>query len=368
MAKDYYDILGVSKNSSQAELKKAYYKLAHKYHPHKGGSSADESKMKEVNAAYQTLGNEDKRKQYDQFGPAFQGTGQGADQSGFGGFGNVNDFAEAFRNQSGATQGATFNFDIGDIFGDLFGTGQARNRTGVRTQGRDIEATISVNFEEAVFGTEKGLKITKDVVCTRCKGEGAEPGTKISTCSTCKGTGQVIQNIGFGIGFSGVCPECEGQGKTADKKCTKCHGQGVNKDTQEIKVKIPAGIDNDQTIRLPNKGQAGAKGAPAGDLYLHVRILPDFRFERQGFDLKSRAEISFSQAALGDKIEIETIDGKVKLKIPEGTQSGKVFLIKGKGVPHLQGRGRGDQLVEVIVKTPAGLSRKQKDLLRDLDI
>jgi len=366
MAKDYYQVLGVTKNANQDEIKKAYYKLAHQHHPNKGG---DEAKMKEVNEAYGVLGNQEKRKQYDQYGQTFE---QAKSQGGFGGFNGFNDFsdfAQAFRGQGGGQQSQNFSFDmgdLGDIFGDLFGGGSRRgSRQSAR--GRDIEAELTIDFNDAVFGTEKELTLKKDVACDKCKGSGAEPGSKTSTCSTCQGTGQVVQNIGFGIGFPSTCPDCQGAGKKADKNCTKCHGKGTVNTTQKINVKIPAGIDNGQSIRMSGYGQASGKGTQAGDLYLRIKVLPDIRFRRVGYDLKSRKEISFTQAALGDKVDIETIDGVVKLKIPEGTQSGKVFRIRNKGVNHLHGRSRGDLLIEVIVKTPIRLNRKQKKLLEELE-
>lgn len=352
---DHYSTLGVDKTASQAEIKKAYYKLAHQHHPHKGG---DEKKMKEVNEAYQVLGNDDKRKQYDQFGQTFNQAG------GMGGQG-FEDFAKNFSGQQGGGfQSASFDFgDLGDVFGDLFGGGRGKSRS--RT-GTDIEADMTINFFESVSGVEKRFSLTKDVICTRCKGSKGEPDAKISTCSTCKGTGQVVRNVGFGIGFPSVCPGCAGEGKKVNKPCKKCDGQGIHQDSENIKVKIPAGIDSGQSIRLPGKGQAGAKGQ-AGDLYLRISVTPDKRFERRGYDIITKLEISFSQAALGDKIQIETVDGKVKLKIPEGIQGGKVIRIKGKGVPKLNTKGRGDHLVEITVKTPTHLSRKQKELLKDLD-
>ena len=360
MPSDYYSILGVSKTATKDEIKKAYHKLAHQYHPHKGGSSANEAKMKEINEAYQVLKDPAKRSQYDQLGSAFQGGGP----SGFSGFGNFSDFAQNFN--GGNQGGVQFDFDIGDIFGDFFSGGRSRTRTASRA-GADIESEINLSFTEAAFGVEKLLRLTKDVVCDKCKGEGAEPGSKVSSCSTCQGTGQVMRNIGFGIGVPSVCGTCNGEGKVPEKKCSKCHGAGVAGSTEEIKVKIPAGVDSGQTVRFTGKG-AAAKGGVAGDLFLRIRVAPDVRFERRGYDLVSQKEISITQAALGDKVEIETLDGKVKLKIPEGTQGGKIFQIKGKGVPHLQGRGRGDHLVKIIVKIPDKLSRKQKDLLRELDL
>lgn len=362
MAKDYYQILGVTKNASQEELKKAYYKLAHQHHPNKGGN---EAKMKEINEAYSVLGNKEKRQQYDQFGQTFD---QASRQGGFGGggFSDFSDFAQSFR---GGQQGGNFSFDMGDLgdmFGDLFGMG-GRRSSGARTsKGRDIEAELTIEFSEAAFGVEKELTLNKDVTCNNCKGSGAEPGSKVNTCPTCQGTGQILKSIGFGIGFPSVCPDCQGAGKKAEKSCGSCHGKGVLSSRESFKVKIPAGIDNGQTVRLPGKGQA-ARGGQSGDLYLHIKVLPDLRFRRDGYDLRSKKEISFTQAALGDKIEIETIDGKIKLKIPEGTQSGKIFRIRGKGVSQLHGRGRGDHLVEIIVKTPTNLSRSQKKALKDLE-
>jgi molecular chaperone DnaJ len=362
MAKNFYDTLGVSKTASQDEIKKAYYKLAHQHHPHKGG---DEAKMKEINEAYGVLGKPEKRKQYDQFGSNF---GQGGPQ---GGFGDFSDFARAYGGSAGAN-GSNFSFDmgdLGDIFGDLFGGGRSRSsrsRSTQRFQGSDIEAELTIDFQQAVFGSEKELVLNKNVTCSKCNGNGAETGSKVLTCQTCGGSGQVVRNIGFGIGFPSTCPDCNGSGQKIEKECKQCRGSGIVKDTEKIKVKIPAGIDNGQTIRLAGKGEAGQKGGQAGDLYLRIKVLPDLRFRRDGFDIKVKKEISFTQAALGDKIEIETLEGTVKLKIPEGTQSGKVFRLSGKGIPHLQSRGRGDQLVEVIVKTPMGLNRRQKDLLKEL--
>ncbi|MAF13813.1 MAG: molecular chaperone DnaJ [Parcubacteria group bacterium] len=362
MSKDYYQILGVNKGATQEEIKKSYYKLAHEHHPHKGG---DESKMKEVNEAYGVLGNDEKRQQYDQFGQTFDQAKAGG---GMGGFGDFSDFAKAYQSGDGNTGGGfSFNSqDLGDMFGDLFGGG-ARTRSARVVQGADIEIDLTIDFQQAVFGVDKELKLNKDKICDKCKGEGGEPGSKVTTCKTCKGTGQVVKSIGFGMGFPSACPTCDGQGKTIEKKCTSCHGKGVTKEMDMMGVKIPAGIDNGQTMRLAGKGQAAPKGGRPGDLYLRIRVLPDPRFHRDGSNIKTKSHISFSQAALGDKIEIETIDGKVKLKIPEGTQSGKIFSIKGKGVQQLQGRNRGDHLVEVIVETPSKLNRKQKQALKDLD-
>ncbi|OGY52546.1 MAG: molecular chaperone DnaJ [Candidatus Buchananbacteria bacterium RIFCSPHIGHO2_02_FULL_45_11b] len=361
MSKDYYKTIGVDKKAGADEIRKAYYKLAHQHHPHKGG---DEAKMKEINEAYGVLGNQEKRSQYDQFGSTFE---QARSQGGSSGFGDFSGFA---RNADGQPGGQSFSFefgDLGDLFGDLFGGGRrGQSRRASRHSGQDIQAELAVNFSEAVFGTEKVLRLEKEAACQTCGGSGAEPGSKVITCKTCGGSGQVVRNIGFGLGFPSVCPDCEGFGQKVEKECFACRGQGRNKQTRDLNVKIPAGIDHGQTIRLSGKGQAGTKGGEAGDLYLKIKIAPDARFARDGYNILTKAKISFTRAALGGKIEIETLDGKLWLKIPEGTQAGKVFRLKGRGVPVLHGRGRGDQLVEVIVETPVRLSRRQKELLREL--
>lgn len=363
MSKDYYKTLGVDKKASADEIRKAYYKLAHQHHPHKGG---DEAKMKEINEAYSVLGNVEKRVQYDQYGSTFEQARSQGGFSGFDGFRDFSDFAQAAGGQRGG-QSYSFEFgDLGDLFGDIFGGGRAKSRRTFSHSGQDIQAELTLNFSEAAFGAEKLLQINKETVCQTCNGTGAEPGSKTITCKTCGGSGQVVRNIGFGLGFPAICPDCDGQGRKVEKECSACRGRGVNKQTQDLNVKIPAGIDQGQTIRLAGKGNAGVKGGEAGDLYLKIKVLADSRFARDGFNILTKAKISFTQAALGGKIEIETLDGKLWLKIPEGTQTGKVFRLKGRGVPVLRGKGRGDQLVEIIVKTPARLSRRQKELLREL--
>ncbi|OGY45637.1 MAG: molecular chaperone DnaJ [Candidatus Buchananbacteria bacterium RIFCSPHIGHO2_01_FULL_44_11] len=365
MTEDYYKLLGLSKTANPDEIKKAFRKLAHQHHPDKAGGN--EQKFKEINEAYQVLSNPEKRRQYDQYGQTFE---QVKAQGGFGGGSqDFSDFASAFRNGNNG-QNFSFEFsDLGDVFGDLFGGRTGRTKTGARTRrGADVEVNLAISFKEAVFGVEKSLRLTKEEPCAVCSGNGVEPGSKLITCQTCKGTGQVVRSIGFGIGFPSVCPECSGQGQKAEKQCRHCRGQGVEKKDKEIKVKIPAGIDDGQGIKLTAKGQAGLRGGTAGDLYLRIRVLPDREFSRQGFDILSQIEISVSLAALGGLAEVNTLEGKVNLKIPEGTQSGKVFQLTGYGVPHLHGRGKGNQLVEVIVKTPTNLSHKQKDLLKELGL
>jgi len=362
MSKDYYNILGIDKNASQDDIKKAFRKKAHQCHPDK--ASGDEAKFKEVNEAYQVLGDAKKRAQYDQFGSAFEHARAGGGFSGF----------EGFRDFTGFTNGFNINVDdLGDIFsgiGDVFGWGAGRRGARAR-QGSDIQVLLTIEFNEAVFGAEKEISLRKTVKCDRCKGNMAEPGSKIETCKTCGGSGRVtrVQRTILGsMQIQTTCENCAGEGKTYTKKCAKCGGTGTAQEAVKLNVKIPAGIDDGETIRLAGQGEAGERGAPVGDLYLKIRIKPDPRFRREGYDILSKAEISFTQAALGDKIDIITVDGPVKLKIPEGTQSGKVFRLRGKGVPYLRGRGRGDQLVEVIVRTPTGLNRKQRQMLKELDL
>ncbi len=370
MSKDYYNILGVDKNASQDEIKKAFRKKAHQYHPDKKGG--DEAKFKEVNEAYQVLGNEKKRAQYDQFGSAFEHAQAGGGFHGFEGFRDFSNFSEGFNVDMS---------DLGDIFGgigDIFGFGGGRGRARTK-KGADIQVSLTVEFNEAVFGAEKEIRLNKTVQCDKCEGSGAEPGSKIETCKTCGGKGQTTrtQRTIFGnIEVQMTCSDCSGEGRAYSQKCAKCRGLGVYRDTVNLKVKIPAGINDGGVIRLTGQGEQGRKGAPAGDLYIQVRVKKDARFERVGDDIVSEADISFTQAALGDKIDIETVDGPVKLKIPEGTQSGTSFRMRGKGVPHLKGKGpfggahgkRGDHIVKVHVKTPRNLSRKQKKLLRELGI
>jgi len=362
MSKDYYDILGVNRNASQDEIKKAFRTKAHQYHPDK--ANGDEAKFKEVNEAYQVLSDAQKRSQYDQFGSVFE---QARDQGGFHGF-------EGFRDFSGFTNGFNINVDdLGDIFGglgDIFGFSSGRRKARAR-QGNDIQLVTTIDFSEAVFGVEKEISLRKTVKCDHCHGNGAEPGSKIETCKVCGGSGRVnrIQRTILGsMQVQTICENCNGEGKTYSQKCSKCNGTGVYQEVVNLKVKIPAGIDNGEAIRLSGQGEAGEKGAPAGDLYLKVRIKKDKRFERDGYNIKSQAEINFTQAALGDKIEVATVDGPVKLKIPAGTQSGTVFNLRGKGIIKLRGRGRGDQMVEIIVKTPTSLNKKQRDTLKELNI
>ncbi len=363
--KDYYSVLGVDKNASQEDIKKAFRKHAHKYHPDKEGG--DEAKFKEINEAYQVLGDEKKRAQYDQMGhSAYQQAGQagGGGGAGFGGF--------DFSNFGGGFGGGGVEFDmddLGDMFGDMFGFGGGRKKRSRR--GADLQSQITISFEEAAFGVEKEVKLSRKVVCDKCQGNKAEPGSKIETCKTCGGTGKVnrVQRTILGdMQVQMTCSDCKGEGKTYTQKCTKCGGTGVHEETSTIKVNIPAGIDNGETLKLAGQGEAGIDGQPAGDLYLKIRVTPHSQFNRDGADIRSSREISFKQAALGDKIEVDTIHGKVNLKIPAGTQSGTVFRLKGKGVKKLDSLGNGDHFVEVKIKTPTGLTREQKKKIEDLGL
>ncbi len=372
MSKDYYNILGIGKNASQDEVKKAFRKMAHQYHPDK--VNGNEAKFKEVNEAYQVLGDTKRRAQYDQYGSAFENARAGGGFSGFEGFRDFAGFANGFSAKEGPTSGWSVNIDdLGDIFsgfGDIFGG--AGRRTATQTErGNDIQAILTVDFKEAVFGAEKEISLQKAVTCDRCQGKQGEPGSKITNCKICGGSGRItrVQRTILGnLQVQTTCSDCRGEGKTYDELCKKCHGPGVVKDTIKLKVKIPAGIDEDEIIRLSGQGEAGQKGAPAGDLYIKVRVKPDIRFEREGDTIKSQIEISFTQAVLGDKIEIKTVHGPVKLKIPAGTQSGTVFKLRGKGVPRLQGSGQGDHFVTVNVQVPKDLTKKQKQQLRELGL
>ncbi len=348
MAKDFYSLLGVSKSASQEEIKQAFRKLAHKYHPDKSGG--DEVKFKEINEAYQVLGDPKKRSQYDQFGSAaFEngGTGQG-----FNGF----DF-------SGFQGGAGFE-DLGDIFGDLFGGGR-RTRT---PKGGDIQVDTEILFRDAVFGTEKTITLNKPSACERCGGTGGEPAAGMETCKTCKGAGveaSVQRTILGNIQTKRTCSTCHGSGDVPKKTCTTCRGEGIERKSRSFVVTIPSGVENGSVLRVRGEGEHIKGGAP-GDLFVRVFVKADSRFERDGAHLFSDAKIGFSQAALGATIEVETIDGRVDLDIPAGTQPETQFRLRGKGVQ--TSRGRGDQIVTIHVVTPKKLDRKQKKLLEELDL
>jgi len=366
MSKDYYNILGVSKSASKDEIKKAFREKAHLFHPDKPGG--DEKKFKEINEAYQVLGNDEKRQQYDQFGSDF------AQQGGFGGGMGWEDFMRAAR-QGGATY-SNVDFDmgdlgdmLGDLFGGSFGFGGTTRRRKTTTRGRDIEIDLTLEFKEAVFGADKEVEMVKLANCDHCKGNGAEPGTKIISCKSCNGQGTVTsvkRTILGNIQTVSDCPDCRGQGKVNEKSCIKCHGEGRFKEKVQLHLKIPAGIDEGMSLKMSGEGEAGIKGGRAGDLYIHIHIKSDAYFKRQGDNILTQSEIPFSLAALGGKIIVKTIDGEVDLKVPAGIQSGKVFILRGKGAPHFQHYGRGDQLVEIVVKTPENLSKNQQKIIKEL--
>lgn len=352
--RDYYEVLGVSKSASDDELKKAFRKAAVKYHPDKEGG--DETKFKEVNEAYEVLKDKQKRQRYDQFGHAGVGGSSG------GGYGGGNPF-EGF---GGGQGGFEFNFGdggLGDIFGQFFGGGTQGQRGPVR--GRDVETQIQLTFEEAVFGVERELSFDMDDECSHCHGTTVEPGHELKTCPTCKGAGQQtrVMNTMFGpIQQAVTCEECRGRGKVPEKVCTVCHGKGTERRKQEVKLKVPAGIDDGATIRLKGHGEATIDG-PKGDLYVHIRVKAHKKFTREGDLILSDEHVSMVDAALGTEIDVATVDGKVRMKIPAGTQSGTDFKLTSHGVPHLRSERRGAHIVSIIVDTPTKLSKKQKELL-----
>jgi molecular chaperone DnaJ len=359
--RDYYEVLGVKKEASTEEIKKSYRKLAHEYHPDKG--TGDATKFKEINEAYQTLSDPQKRKAYDQFGHAGPTMGGG----GAGGF----DWSQ-YQGGFGGGQGFNINMEdfggLGDIF-EMF-TGGAGRQSRQRQKGADIEASISIDFMDAVKGTERDITLDKYDVCDRCDGTGAEKGSSTKTCPTCHGSGQVRheQQTMFGVfAQTAVCETCHGTGKVPEKPCEKCKGVGRIKERKPFKVKIPAGIDNGQSIRITGKGEAGPAGVPPGDLYLTVMVKSDSRFKREGMNIYSEAEISFPEAALGTTADIETVEGKVKLNIPAGTQSGRIFKLTDRGITDVNSERKGDHLITIIVKTPTKLTRKQKELLTEFE-
>lgn len=373
MPKDYYNILGVSKDASDDEIKKAYRKLAHQHHPDKPGG--DEKKFKEANEAYQVLSDKEKRSQYDQYGQTFEQAQSQGGFSGFEGFRDFSSFAEGFDFNFGsdARNGRTGYSGFEDIFGDIFSQAGFGNQRGRRTsrkvRGEDIQVDIEIDFREMAQGVEKEINLFKLVKCENCRGEGVEPGSKKVECAACRGAGEVRTSQRTILGtFSrvGVCAECQGEGKIPEKKCNACRGTGRLRKNEDIKVKIPAGIKDGQSIRLEGLGESGEKGSPAGDLYLTVHVRPDRKFTREGDDIHTEEKISFSRASLGDKIKIDTLSGEIKLKIPSGTQAGEIFRLKGKGIKHLNRFGNGDHYVKIQVVTPKNLTREQKEIIERL--
>ena len=350
--RDYYEVLGVSKNASEDEIKRAYKKLARKYHPDMNpGDKEAEEKFKEVNEANEVLSNPEKKAKYDQFGFAGVDPNYGAGQGGYGGAGGF-DFG-----------------DLGDIFGSFFGGGfggQQQRRNGPQ-RGESIRVSVSLSFTEAAFGCEKELTVERMEQCTTCKGSGCAPGTTPEVCPECHGSGvvQTRRQTPMGVfASSNPCRKCGGTGRIIHQPCPDCHGGGFTRKRKTIKVSIPAGIDNGQTISIRGQGHAGKNGGPAGDLLITITVRPHELFRREGTSVLCEAPITFTQAVLGAELEIPTIDGKVKYTLPEGTQSGTTFRLKGKGIPSINGRGRGDQYVTVYIETPKNLNKEQEEALK----
>lgn len=341
--KDYYETLGVNRSAGDEEVKKAYRKLALKYHPDRNpGDKQAEERFKEISEAYQVLADPEKRAQYDQFGHAAFGEG-GPFKGGF-------DFTTGFE-------------DIfGDIFGEFFGTGTGRRRARVR--GEDLRYNLDLTFEEAVFGTEKKIKVPRQGLCDTCQGTGCKPGSSPRTCSSCRGRGQVSFQQGF-FNVSRTCTQCRGEGTIITDPCTACNGQGRVRRFHTLSLKIPPGVDTGSRLKLRGEGESGASGGPPGDLYVVIQVAPHPLFVRDGLDIICEIPMSFVQAALGAEIDVPTLEGKVKMKVPAGTQSGKVFRLKGRGVRDVQSYRQGDQLVRAVVETPTRLTPRQKELLRE---
>lgn len=343
--KDYYDILGISKGASDDEIKKAYRKLAMKYHPDRNPDNKEaEEKFKDINEAYQVLSDPQKKSQYDQFGTTdfnggFGGSG-GFDFSGMGGF--------------------------EDIFDSFFGGGFSSRRRNGPERGADLEYTLNLTFEEAVFGVEKEISISKNENCDNCNGTGSKPGSNTKTCDKCGGTGQVRYQRNTPLGSfvsTSTCDKCNGTGKIITDPCSHCHGKGTVRKNKKVKIKIPAGVDTGNVLPLRGQGEPGKNGGPTGDLYINIRVSSHKLFNRKGFDIYIEEHISFGKAALGTELKVPTIDGDVKYKVPAGTQSGTVFRLRGKGVPRVNGHGRGDEYVKIIVDIPKSLNEKQNEAL-----
>ena len=351
--RDYYEVLGVSPGASEDEIKKAYKKMARKYHPDLNpGDKTAEEKFKEVNEAYEVLSDADKKARYDQYGHA------GVDPNfGAGGFGGGFD--------------GSFDFgDLGDIFGSFFGGGFGggrRTNPNAPQRGESIRMSIAISFEEAAFGCEKAVTVERYETCDTCHGNGCAPGTSPEVCPDCHGTGtvQVRRQTPMGVfATSSPCPKCGGKGRIIHQPCKDCRGSGMVRKKKTIQASIPAGIDNGQTISIRGQGNAGKNGGPAGDLLITITVRPHELFRREGTSVLCEAPITFTQAVLGAELEIPTIDGKVKYTLPEGTQSGTTFRLKGKGIPSINGRGRGDQYVTVYIETPKNLNKEQKEALK----
>jgi len=357
MNKDYYETLGVNKSASKDEIKKAFYKLAHKYHPDK--KEGDEKKFKEVNEAYQTLSDDQKRAQYDQFGSNYAnmgGAGYGSQGGGFGGF-------EGFDFSQGFGQNGGMEFDLNDIFSDFFGGGGGRAQA---RRGRDISTEMQISFSDSVFGITRKVLITKTSSCETCKATGAKAGTKMETCKSCNGQGKIHEakrTILGTISTTKMCETCTGSGQVPKEVCEKCHGKGVLRKEEEITINVPAGIRDGEMIRMTGMGEAVSKGT-TGDLYIKINVARHPIFKREGFDLTTDLNIKLSDALLGMKYELETLDGKVEVTIPEGVGINEILRVKGKGVPN-KGK-RGDILIKLNIKMPNKISKKSREYIEKL--
>ena len=361
-SKDYYSILGVSKDATADDLKKAYRKLAKQYHPDAQHTEEDkkkaEAKFKEINEAYSVLSDENKRAQYDRFGSNFEQAGFGG--SGFGGYSNAYDFSGF----------GGIDFDLEDILGSVFGGGfgSSSKKSQGPTRGADIRTNMSLKFEEAAFGVKKEISITRNEKCDSCNGSGAKPGSRVITCDKCGGRGkiQMTQNTIMGA-FSTVktCDKCNGTGKVIETPCEKCSGKGIVRKSRKIEINVPAGIDDGQAISLRGEGDAGKKGGPNGDLYVVMKVAPHKYFKRNGFDISANVRVPFTKMALGGDIKIPTLEGEMEFNIPEGTTTGTKFRVKDQGIPILNGKGRGNLEFTVDVDVPKKLTDKQREILTE---
>ncbi|MDP8257758.1 MAG: molecular chaperone DnaJ [Candidatus Alcyoniella australis] len=341
--KDYYEVLGVARDAELQQIKKLYRELAIRYHPDRNpGDQESEERFKEASEAYQVLSDPEKREMYNRFGH------EGLRGSGFQGFSGFEDVFSTF----------------GSIFEEFFGFGEQRRGRNSAQRGNDIGYDLQISFEEAAFGVDTAIEVNKYDICNTCKGARTKPGTKPAACPTCQGTGQVRRSQGF-FAIATACPQCRGEGVIINDPCPDCQGAGRVPRVEKISVKVPAGVEDGTRLRLSGKGESGMRGGPAGDLYVLISVKPHKIFQRQGNDVLLRAPISYSQAALGAEFEVPTLEGPATLRIPHGTQSGRVFKLKGKGIPHVRGYGRGDQVVQVLIEVPTKLTTRQEELLRE---
>ncbi len=361
--RDYYEILGIEKGSGTDAVKRAYRSLALKHHPDRVPAEKKkeaEDKFKEISEAYAVLSDPQKKSQYDQFGHAGIDSQYSAEDIFRGA-----DFSSIFENMGFGGGGGGIFEDIFENLG-IFGGGRSSAGRSTPRRGRHLEFELSVSFEDAAFGTTKAINVPRAETCDTCKGEGAKPGTKKTTCPTCGGRGQIQQSTGF-FSIRQTCPKCRGEGKIIKNPCAKCGGAGIYRATKKIEVTIPAGVDTGSRLRMQNEGEAGLRGGPRGDLYIYIHVKDHSVFERHGYDIICDMPVSFTKAALGGEIEVPTLNGNVVMKIPEGTQSGKVFRLSGKGIKRLRGHGNGDELIRVSIETPTRLNSEQKRLLKEFE-